>query len=665
MGASTRIEAARLPASEPRRKHCRDERDAPPSFNRRRPVPELTRAACAIAAIALSPVYAAEQQIASFADLSLEQLANIEVTSVSKRVERLTDAPASIYVITQDDIRRSGVTSLPEALRLAPNLLVARTNANGYAISARGFNNSIGNKLLVLIDGRTVYTPLFSGVFWNAQEVMLEDVERIEIISGPGATLWGANAVNGVINVITRPAEGTQGALVAAGGGNRKVAGAVRYGGKFGADGHYRIYGRGFEQQNTERANGTAVADGWNKGQVGFRADWAGAARNFTVQGDAYGADVEQTLPGKSKLEGMNLLGRWSERLAGGSEIRTQVYYDRTVRDQPGTFREELDIVDLEFQHALQPVAGHRLLWGGGYRYARDRIQNSPGLAFLPAERSLDWANLFVQGEIALGAGLDLTIGAKAETNDYTGVEFLPAVRLGWKVAPDALVWGALSRAVRAPARLDRDFFVPGAPPFLFAGGPEFRSEISNVIEIGHRAQPSAAISYSVTAFHHIHDHLRSLELRPGGSIVFANEIEGTTNGIEAWGGYRATRSWRLAGGWMLLRQHLKRKPGSTDIGGVNALGNDPNHQWMLRSTHDITPRHELDVMVRHVGGLPNPSVPDYTAVDARLGWRASRDLELSLALQNLLDSSHPEFGAAPGRSEFGRSVFLKALWRM
>ena len=624
----------------------------------------LTALACASASSAVAAT------VSDLADLSLEQLGSIEVTSVSRRAERLADAPASIFVISGEDIRRSGARTLPEALRLAPNVLVARTNANSYAISARGFNNSVGNKLLVLIDGRTVYTPLFSGVFWNAQEVMLEDVERIEVISGPGATLWGANAVNGVINVITRPARDTQGALLAAEAGNRALAGAARYGGRLGADGHYRVYARGFDEQNTELANGTAVADGWNKGQAGFRVDWQNPGRTFTLQGDVYRGDLEQSLPGKTKLEGLNLLGRWDQRLASGSSVRVQGYYERTTRDQPGTFREELDILDLEFQYAVQPSGAHRLLWGGGYRYGRDRVQNGPVFQFLPPNRGLNWANLFVQDEIALHPGLDLTVGAKAEHNDYTGVEFLPSVRLAWKPSAEQLVWGAVSRAVRAPARLDRDFFVfvprpPPLPPLRFEGGPNFRSEISNVIEAGYRAQPAANVSYSVTAFYHLHDHLRSAEMRPGDIFVFGNEIEGSTHGLEAWASYRVNPAWKLSGGLLVLKQHLRLKPGSTDLGGTSALANDPNHQWMLRSSLDITPRHELDVMVRHVGGLAQPSVPAYTAVDVRLGWRAQRNLEFSLTLQNLLDSKHPEFAAAPGRSEYERAAWVKLLWRM
>jgi len=585
---------------------------------------------------------------------------------VSRRAERLADAPASIYVITNEDIRRSGVTSLPEALRLAPNLQVARSSASGYAISARGFNNTAANKLLVLIDGRSVYTPLFSGVFWDAQDVMLEDIERIEVISGPGATLWGANAVNGVINIITRPAPATQGSLLAADGGNLESGGAFRNGGKTGADGHYRVYGKFFDRDNTERANGTEVRDGWHKGQVGFRADWGGASRGVTLQGDAYTGKLDQAQPGRTRIDGMNLLGRWNQRLAGGSDIRVQAYLDHTERDVPGTFGEKLDIFDVEFQHGIPMGASHRVLWGGGYRYARDRVRNSAALAFLPADKNLDWANVFVQDEFMLSASVELTAGLKLESNDYTGWEPLPNLRLAWKPSADQLLWSALSRAVRAPSRLDRELFAPGNPPFtVLAGGPNFRSEISNVFELGYRAQPAAAVSYSMTAFYHDHDHLRSMEPAPGGGFVFGNLIEGTTKGVEAWGGYQATKTWRLSGGAMYLDQDLERKPGSLNPTGPSALGNDTSYQWQLRSAMNLTDKHEFDVIVRGVGKLPSPSVPAYTAVDARLGWRARRDMELSLTLQNLLDERHPEFGSAATRSEYERGLFLKLLWRM
>lgn len=616
------------------------------------------------AALTQVPVRAAGPSLQDLVDLSLEQLAAIEVTSVSRRAQPLSEAAASIFVITADDIRRSGATSLPEALRLAPNLQVARNSASGYAISARGFNNAIGNKLLVLIDGRTVYTPLFSGVFWDAQDVMLEDVERIEVISGPGATLWGANAVNGVINVITRPAADTQGSLLALGGGNLERGGAARHGGKIGDQGHFRLYGRVFERDNTRRADGTPVRDAWDRAQTGFRADWGDARERFTLQGDAYHGDLEQSQPRNIRINGFNLLGRWNRQLRDGSGLRLQAYFDHTERDQPGTFREELDVVDIELQHALPATGAHRLMWGGGYRHARDRVDNSAALAFLPADRDLDWANLFLQDEIELRRDLTLTAGLKMEHNTYTGVEWLPGVRVAWRAAENRLLWGAISRAVRAPSRIDREFFIPGSAPFLLNGGPGFRSEISNVVEIGYRAQPSPAVSYSLTAFHHRHDRLRSIEPAPGGGLVLDNRIDGTTSGAEAWGSYRVNASWRLMGGVMLLDQRLRRKPESGDVTGVSALGNDPHHQWLLRSTFDLTPRHEFDLLIRRVGALPEPRVPAYTAVDVRLGWRARRDLELSATLQNLLDESHPEFGAAATRSEYRRGMFLKLLWR-
>jgi len=305
--------------------------------------------------------HAATLAASDFADLTLEQLGNIVVTSVSRREEALGAAAASVYVITSEDIRRSGATSLPEALRLAPNLNIARADANQYAISARGFNNTLANRLLVLIDGRIVYSPLFSGIFWEAQDVMLPDVERIEVISGPGATLWGANAVNGVINLITRPAAATQGALVSAGAGNRDRGGAVRYGGSIGS-GHFRVYGRHFDRAHTERANRSSVLDSSGRSQAGFRADWGGNGREFTLQGDVYQGDIEQLAGGSRDLGGANVLARWSEQRSDGRILRAQAYYDRVERDQPGSIREVLDVVDIEVEQGLVPAEGHQLL---------------------------------------------------------------------------------------------------------------------------------------------------------------------------------------------------------------------------------------------------------------------------------------------------------------
>jgi iron complex outermembrane receptor protein len=312
------------------------------------------------------PLLASVPEIGDLNRLSLEELANITVTSVSRRAERLADAAASVYVITGEDIRRSGATSLPEALRLAPNLQVARADTNQYAITARGFNNTLANKLLVLVDGRTVYSPLFSGVFWEAQHVMLEDIERIEVISGPGATQWGANAVNGVINVITKRAMHTQGTLITAGGGNREWAGAARHGGTVGADGHYRIYGMGFERNNARSAVGTSIVDGSEAGQAGFRVGLGTGASTLVVQGDAYRGNIEQAVGGSRDLAGANLLARWTRSGGDGSQLHLQAYYDRTERTQPGSIREQLDTYDVELHYGFQALERHRVLLGSG-----------------------------------------------------------------------------------------------------------------------------------------------------------------------------------------------------------------------------------------------------------------------------------------------------------
>jgi iron complex outermembrane recepter protein len=611
--------------------------------------------------LASGAVGAQTMRVADIADLSIEELGNIQITSVSKHAERLADAAASIFVITGEDIRRSGATRLPEALRLAPNLEVARASASSYAISARGFNNTIDNKLLVLIDGRTVYTPLFSGVFWDAQDVMLEDVERIEVISGPGAALWGANAVNGVINVITRRASDTQGAFAFGQAGDLERGYGARYGGTLGEGGSYRVYGRSFDIFNTSNANGATASDGWSKGQVGFRTDWGTAANGFTLQGDAYRGSLDQAIGDDTSISGNNLLGRWNRDLADWGQLQIQSYFEHTERDIPGTFAERLNIFDVEFQHGLRAMGAHGLTWGGGYRYGDDRVTNSAFVAFLPANRSLRWANVFAHDEIALEENLRLTLGAKFENNYYSGTEPLPSARLAWKPDPQRLVWGAVSRAVRAPSRIDRDLFVNAGPTQL-NGGPDFVSEVVKVYEIGYRAQPSPAASYSVSLFHNIYDRLRSVEPAPGGGLVLGNKMEGTGDGLEAWGSYQAARNWRLSAGAFFLKQRLSFKPDSGDT-NVSAAGNDPAHQWLLRSSFDLPNRTELDIGVRRVGALPNPSVPAYTAVDVRYAWRLLRELELALVGQNLFASSHAEFGSAATRSEMARGAYAKLRW--
>ena len=600
----------------------------------------------------------------SLADFSLEELSNLVVTTVSRRQEPVQEAPAAVYVIGSTDIRRSGATNLPEALRLAPNLQVAQADASQFAISARGGNSLTANNLLVLLDGRIIYTPLYSGVFWDAQHIMLEDVERIEVISGPGATLWGANAVNGVINIITRSARDTQGTLLTLEAGDREYGIGVRHGVRMGENTHFRIYGKGFQRADTRQFNDLPRRDEAQNGQAGFRADWGGQQDRLTLQGDLYNGRTETGTENRY-LNGANLTARLQQEFQDGSHLNLQAYYDRTEREHSGNFSETLDTVNLEFQHGLARQGRHKILWGAGYRHSRDDITNSAALAFLPAKKKLDYTHFFLQDHIRLNPLLDLTLGLKFESNPYTDWEYLPNMRLAYKPDASQLWWTSLSRAVRTPARIDRDFYIPGVPPYtVVAGGPNFRSEIANVLEVGYRGQPSAAMSYSITAFHHRYDRLRSVEPGPEGPVL-DNLIEGRTSGFELWGSYRFSERWTVSGGWTELDIKRTRKPGSQDSTGLRALGNDPRRTLQLRSSSNLSAAHTLDLTVRHAASLPDPAVPAYTAMDARLGWQINQHTEGSVLINNLFDNEHAEWGGSATRAVFGRSIMVKLVWRL
>jgi iron complex outermembrane receptor protein len=402
--------------------------------------------------------------------------------------------------------------------------------------------------------------------------------------------------------------------------------------------------------------------------QIGWRADWRGGANDFTLQGDTYSQQSEARgffgsfNLGAVESKGANILARWTHRMGNDSDFKLQTYYDYTDRNDFFTYQPRERIFDIEFQHGLRR-GDHRILWGAGYR--RDSDEITPGLFFgwVPPKRTTQWKNVFLQDEIALSPSVDLTLGAKLENNIYTGTESLPSARLQWKLSDKQMVWTALSRAVRAPARLDRDIRLPATPPFIIAGGPDFVSEVAKVFELGYRAQPSNTLAYSVTAFRHSWDRLRSGQTPPNAQVQ--NMIEGTTWGVEGWGEWRATQKFRLSGGFTVLRHDLNLKPGSTDPDGPRQLGNDPRHQWMLRGAFNLTDRQELDVMVRRVAALPNPAVPAYTALDLHYGWWIRPDVELSIVGRNLLDRGHPEFEAAPGRSEFSRSLMLRIRWAL
>ena len=609
--------------------------------------------------------------------LSIEQLMNLQVTSVSKRPERLSQTASAIQVITQEDIRRSGAASLAEALRLAANLQVAQVDSRQWAISARGFNGTAANKLLVLIDGRTVYTPLFSGVFWDVQEVPLQDIDRIEVISGPGATLWGANAVNGVINVITKDAKDTQGFLLSGGGGTEQHGfGTVRYGAALGSHVRARIYGRGFDRDATALPSGQDAADDWHLGQGGFRMDWeASSASRVTLQGDLYDGRIAEDSGGDIGVSGGNVIAKWSRTLSERSSLAAHLYYDRTHRDIPGLFGEDLDTYDFDLQHRTRLGERHDVVWGLGYRNINDRtvIGSDSTLAFLPLHVAREWFTGFVQDEIALLPNrFHLTLGTKIEHNDYTGFELQPSGRVNWTLSPSATLWAAVSRAVRAPSRIDRELFAPAKPPFFLTGGPDFHSEEELAYELGYRHH-QGSLALSVATFYSRYHGLRSLEqVNPPTPVplVIGNGQDGESYGAELTAEYWLTNRWRVHAGYTELRVHVWPNPGSTDASRGATESQIPDRQFLLLSSVDLPAHLGLAAWFRAIDDINNQLVPAYAELNVTLTWQPTSKLDLSLVGQNLLHDRHREFGAPPAnptapdpRRDIQRGVYGTVAW--
>lgn len=600
--------------------------------------------------------------------LSVEELMNVVVTSVSRRAEPLSHAASAIQVITQDDIRRSGATSLPEALRLASNLQVAQVDSRQWAISARGFNSTTANKLLVLVDGRTVYTPLYSGVFWDVQDVPLTDIDRIEVISGPGSTLWGANAVNGVINVITKRPQDTQGLVVAGGGGTGlRGFGSARYGGTVGRNVRYRVYGNGFDRDATALPTGLDATDAWQMGQGGFRVDWESSEVNrFTLQGDAYGGQMGQPIGSDVAVNGGNVLGRWSRTLSATSDVRVRLYFDRTHRDIPGVFAEDLSTYDVELQHRALLGRRHNLVWGVSYRHLDDDVRNSPSLAFLPAHDVDHRYGGFIQDEIMLvPERLTIALGAKVDHNEYTGFEIQPSGRVNWRLGRSGTLWGAVSRALRTPSRIDRELFAPGQPPYFLAGGPDFRSERELAHELGYRLQ-HRALTMSLATFYNKYEGLRSLEQsNPPAAfpLIIANGLDGESYGAEFTAQYRVAEAWRVRLGYTEMRINIWSKPTSTNTSGGSTENHSPNRQFSVHSSVNLPVNLRLDGGLRYVGEIANQQLPAYTELDARLTWSPIAQLDLSVVGQNLLHRRHAEFGTLATRREIERGLQGAAEW--
>lgn len=594
--------------------------------------------------------------------LSLEELMNIKVTSVSRRPEKLTEVASAIQVITREDILRSGATNLPEALRLAPNLQVAQLNSSAWIISARGFNAIFSNKLLVMIDGRTVYSPLFAGVFWDVQNVLLEDVERIEVVSGPGGTLWGANAVNGVINIITKSASETPGLYVSAGTGNfLKQHAAVRYGGKIGEEFSWRIYGMGSEREHTFLQDGGPNNDAWYMLRSGFSADWNPSETDaLLMHGNIY-TGTHENVPYESDIDGQNMLARWSHHFSEKSYLTVQGYYDRTWRrDIPSTISDQTQTYDLDFDHRFFAGKQHQIVWGGGYRIIDSKTQHStPFVGFVPAQRDMNLFSGFIQDEISLfDEQVKIILGAKVQHNAFSEFDIQPNARLAW-TGSQSTVWGAVSRAVRAPSRIDVDYFIPtyDVPPPLpsVAGGPNFISEKVVAYEVGYRLQAGDNTFVSIAGFYNRYQDLYSVDsLRDTRTYQIQNNTEGTSRGLEFSGRASIGRNWHIRGGYTYFYKDLRNKPGS--IYDFSALGNDAENRFLVHSMLDLPGNFQFDVSFRYVDPLPNPHIPDYLTFDARLAW-VYKSWEISVKGQNLWEDRHREYIALLPRTIYGNII--------
>ncbi|HEV2386609.1 MAG TPA: TonB-dependent receptor [Candidatus Acidoferrales bacterium] len=633
------------------------------------------------------PPAAAQDQSRDISSLSIEQLMQIQVTSVSRTKASVEHSAAAIYVITQSDIRRSGATSIPDLLRMVPGLEVAQINAHAWAISARGFNDRFSNKLLVMIDGRTVYSPLFSGVFWDLQDVMLEDVDRIEVIRGPGAALWGANAVNGVINIVTKKAKDTQGGLLRAGGGNVNLGfGDLRYGGKIGDKAYYRVFASSFAQNHLELPSGAIglVGNGldqWQMGQGGFRLDWDPSGGDaFTFEGDLHGGRESQQLeklvsfapPFLQKItdntgvaEG-DLLARVTHSFAGGSQMSFKFYFDRTNYND-AVFGENRNTYDMDFQDQVRLPGRQTFVWGMGYRHTDDEIGARFGLTFHPPSGDEDLLNAFAQDQFQLLQDhLSLTVGSKFEHNDFSGNDTQPNARLLWTPQPRQALWLAVSRAVRTPNRAEdavafseRGVALGGGLNGILTvfGDRSFVSEGLVAYEAGYRVEPTAQLSFDIASYFNRYTHLGTLGLGapflqtsppPPHLIlpaVFGNNMQGETYGIEIAANWNVTGRWRLSSAytWLVETLHIDSRAPPSQLNNL-LPGDMPRNQFLIRSSLDLPGNFEFDGSLQHVGKLPAQAVPSYNRFDTRLGWHPRPALEFSLVAQNLFDPRHVEF---------------------
>jgi iron complex outermembrane recepter protein len=647
------------------------------TFCRNGPVCLALAAALSFAA-GCSPAHAdalTSGPVEKLSGMSLQQLSNLEVTSVAKAPQALSEAPAAIYVITRDQIVRSGATSLPQALRLAPNLEVTQVSASDFVVSARGFNGdpqaqNFSNKMLILIDGRSVYSPLFSGVYLDAQAVLLRDVERIEVISGPGAALWGANAVNGVINIITRTARATTGTYASVGAGNLAEQIEARYGGEVGDSAAVRIYARAVKRGAMQLADGSSAHDDWYKTQAGFHADWSREKNAVLLEGDTYRALENQAAAGAGDLlvSGADLLGRWRHSFER-SQLQLQAYLDQSERGSPfGGASFVLHTYDLSLQQNLDLGAASRLVWGAGERINQYSITNSAtALAFVPPRRALTLGNLFAQETFAATPDLKLIAGAKLEDDPFAGWQFQPDARLAWTPRETLLLWAAASRAIRSPTPFETDVVEHIGTLLGLMGNRAFKPERVTAYELGYRGTPVSRLSLSLSGFYSVYEDLRTIEpLSPPGffPLTWGNLMRGDTYGVEGWADWQVLDWWRLSPGFRTISEHLRLEPGASGILGTAQAGDDPAAELKLTSSMTLPGGLDLDATLRHESALPDPALPGYWELSARLGWSLTSTLELSVTGSNLLHARHLEL-PVPYGEYIDRSVFARIDWSL
>jgi iron complex outermembrane receptor protein len=640
-----------------------------------------------------------QQKAADLAEKSIEDLMNMDVTSVSKKEQKMSQVAAAVFVITQEDIRRSGATNVPDLLRMVPGLDVAQIDANTWAISARGFNLQFASKLLVLIDGRAVYTPLTGGVNWDTQDVPLDDIERIEVTRGPGGTVWGANAVNGVINIITKKASDTQGVLVTGGGGSEEQGfGTVQYGGTFKGATSYRVFAKYLNTGAFPDPNGQDAEDGWHLLHTGFRTDTTLSQKDsLTVQGDLYrgdeGAIITHSIlsPPENvnvskviELSGGNILSRWNHVFSERSDIAVQVYFDRYLRSGPNA-DERRNTFNFDFQHHLALGARNDLIWGVGYSYTEDHTVGTIDGTFIPANRVGQLFNSFAQDQITLKRDrVNLYVGTKLENSYFNGFNLQPSVRLAWTPSNRSTFWTAISRAVRTPTRRDQGLVavlaaLPGPAEVVLLGNPDFESENVVAYEAGYRTQPSDRLSIDGTLFYNVYGDLESIEPLP--SFIdhhtnppilvipktFGNQLHGTTEGVELSLNWKVTNRWTLSPGYTFLEMHLHINATSGDTtSAADTQGENPGHQAQLRSRLELPHNFTWNTNAYFVGRLPDQMLPSYTRLDTLLTWRPTERLELSLVGQNLLRDHHMEFNddlQSVNSSQVKRSAYAKMTW--